>query len=382
MSYGIEVLNSAGETVFNSSNYVTLACFNGTVTGVDTNVTPTGSNVLTIPDYIFGDDQHAYQGDGVDHDVYTGTFVSGGTYTSNNQIATKAVANTLVIGNDVLVYADFPVFYTDKYQLRTTANAVISEINTTDRPPDVIGMGPYNVANSGDLLSDFDNAYFIITTYSDVSSYRVAGSTLNIQKYDTSYSSTPQVYARPVSSSYSGSFGMNVDGRTISIVDHTGNNNTFEVMVCNSAEAFGSITSTTAHYLAGQSSYGLRAVTDNTQKYSPLGTAQSLLTYDSATYPVKVILANGYEPPAAGTNDDESLGSLSTSTNKRFCLMDSTWRHKNDYISTTQYRVLYQWNSNNSISLIYRSSQATGDGYFDTITTNMPFAVVEFGDGV
>ena len=385
MSYGIEVFNSSGETVFDSTHPIQLAAYNSTVVGTDINVTATGSSLITLPDYLFGDDQHLFLGAGNDWDVYTGTMVSGGTYTNNRQIAVKAQPILVTIFGGSYAIANPPYAVGDETRLRTTAGTVIDQVDTTSGPGLAGGTYAFNVTSPGATLADFANAYFIVESDSvNMTSYRTSGTTLNLQMKNTSYFAYPQIWARPVSSSYSGRFAMKVDGRSVSIIDYTGNNNSFEIMVSVPGEVFGSITSTTAHHLTGNDAFGLTAVTDDQQQYTSAHPTETHVTYDSRTYPAKPIISLGAEGTTAGTNQTFTLGTLSSSTVKRWCLMDNTVYYKNVSASSfSVWTLQYNWTNNSSINLLWREGfvDSTGGSIFDTMVSKGLFSVAEFGDG-
>tara|TARA_R110000868_G_scaffold34278_3_gene123871 strand:- start:495 stop:773 length:279 start_codon:yes stop_codon:yes gene_type:complete len=91
-----------------------------------------------------------------------------------------------------------------------------------------------------------------------------------------------------------------------------------------------------------------------------------------------MILAKGYGGGTAGTNSSFSLGSLSSSSTKRWLRMDSCNAIK--LYGTTNWTAKYAWGSNNNISLAW----SVGGGGFtlsNTFATDLPFAVAEFGVG-
>ena len=241
------------------------------------------------------------------------------------------------------------------------------------------------------VASDFTNAYRIITLDGSVSNLRTSTGTRNFQALAT-YNAKPVIYARPLSNSYVGQFGLRmyngsgVVGRKVAIVDYTGNNNTFEIIIGNTAEEFGAITSS-AKYQAGTSAYGLQAFTANDQQYTPNSPVSQFTTYDSATMPAQIILADGYSGGTAGTASTYSLGSLSTSSTKRWCRMNATSRGKSFLSGSTPYhfwRGVYKWNSNNNILINWVEAESTGNGttvVFSNYGTELPYAVVEFGAG-
>jgi hypothetical protein len=370
MSYGIEVYDSVGATIFNSNNYVELAAFNGTVVGTDIGATPSGTNLLTLPDYLYGDDQHDYFGAGTNHDVHFSSPTP--SYANNNQIATEVANVTAIVifGVTLISYNPAPTG-----RFRTTGGTVISTIT---------GATLTNVAGTGNQISDYANAYWLVDTSASMTSYRVASQVLNSQELNTDYTTELAIYARPVSGSYNGHFKLlYTSGRTVAITDMTGNNNTFEIMVAMTAEHYGSINSTTAHKLAGNAAYGLQGFTENTEQYTPNHSTTSFTTFDSNTYMTKALLTKGYEGGTAGTNATQSLGSLSSSSNKRFCRMNSTlgFKQKNAVPQNEIWWVFYKWYSNNSIELWWRQG-GTGFAIENTMLSKAPYSVVEFGDGV
>ena len=162
-------------------------------------------------------------------------------------------------------------------------------------------------------------------------------------------------------------------------------------MVANSAEEFGSI-SNAAKQLGGATTYGVQCFTTYDQKYTPAHTAGPFTTYDSSTRPAAVILAKSYAGGTAGTAGTFSLGSLNSSTTKRWCRMGATELYKS-YLGSSPYKwwkAVYKWNSNHSISINWRAAETTGlpsgGTYttfvaFSTYASKFPYAVVEFGEG-
>lgn len=177
----------------------------------------------------------------------------------------------------------------------------------------------------------------------------------------TFYTHNPTIYARPVSSSYSGEFCLQVDSggsdpsdrynNRVRILDKASGSNTFEIVIAMPAKDWGGITGTKAHQ-SGTSSYGCEAYTAGGQKFHSASTAGQFLTYSSLGRPSKVSLAKGV---AAGGNSvsTTSLGSLTTSTTKRYCRMTGTQYGSVEYVSgvSSEYRQHYSWASNNSVSL-------------------------------
>ena len=373
MSYGMEVFNSAGETVFNTNDYVELASANFTIVGTDLDNAPGGTGLVSIPDYCFGDDVNDYLGSGTN---FQSKVISSSAYSTVYQMAIETDAYFLT---GVGWYASAGPAVDSKLFQYMYSNGFVTAVGA------VQGM-----SGDGSQEAHYANAYRIVTMTINVSNLRTSTGTRNFKTL-TNYIARPVVYARPLSSSYVGEFALRTLDRKIWIIDYTGGNNTFEVMVANSAEEFGSI-SNAAKQLGGATTYGVQCFTTYDQKYTPAHTAGPFTTYDSSTRPAAVILAKSYAGGTAGTAGTFSLGSLNSSTTKRWCRMGATELYKS-YLGSSPYKwwkAVYKWNSNHSISINWRAAETTGlpsgGTYttfvaFSTYASKFPYAVVEFGEG-
>ena len=328
MSYGIEVLDSDGSTVFNSTNYVEMASYYATVASGGT--------------------------------FYTPSWCTGGdkTYEGTSYSRTNSTSLTLAYTNNEMAFPQ--------------------------ESPEVILTGHKMVVGGVDyFVTGKTGSYQGLTYFSfDKSVAGIRGTSAARTFYEMEYYiARPVFYVRPLSASYSGVFAIVGGGESFTLLDYASGTNTFEVLVANSAEEWGSISDARpSKFLAGTTDYGLQGHTTLSYRYTPSQPLTSFTTYDSRTRPVKVILAKGWAGGTAGTASTFSLGSLSTSTTKRWCRMNSTVLAK--IIGNQNYwTAKYNWVSNNNISLSWTS----GGGNFSlstTYTTKAAFAVVEFGDGL
>ena len=381
MSHGMEVLNSVGETVFNTNElFCEIASASFTVVGTDYNVTPSGSGLVDIPARCFVDDVNFFPDSGVLVNNFNLKNVSSGTYTSVYQLAVKANILSFSFGGSTSYFTTPPTVGT---QVRS-GSTIIGIVTANSQMFHPVGPS----GSSGEYTqADYENSYVLSTIgTTNVTSYRGSEQQISVHS-KTAYLGSPHIYARPVSSSYVGNFGLLVTDDKMSIIDYTGGNNTFEIIVTNTAEEFGGMNGT-AKYLAGSSSYGLECLTAPDQQYTTFHPQASQTTFNSGSPIVQVILTKGLKPNTGGTNQDFSLGSLTTSTTKRWCRMDGCQYYKNSVNDQTYprdiWKMQYRWLSNNSISVQWRLSSQDADGtnIFDNYHSKQPFAVAQFGDGV
>ena len=381
MSYGAQILNSAGETVFDSEHFVELATASFTVVGTDYNTTASGTGLVSIPTRCFVDDVNIFTTPGRSFNLKS---ISSGSYQNVYQLAVKANTTSFTYEGTTYVNGSNP-FTGDR--IVTATSSTIGEVTAVSAIIDRTGPS----GSGGNYTqSDYTNAYYLVTIgTTNVSSYRSSSAQIYSQT-KTSYVGVPHVWVRPLSSSYSGDFGLQMySGNKISIVDYTNANNTFEVIVTNSAQEFGGIAGT-SKYLAGGITYGVKALTAADQKYTTSHPFEQHTTYDSGSYVVQILLAKALDhgPTNNGTSYSYSLGSLTTSSIKRWCRMDSTQYYANNTADSTYPRdikkMVYQWASNNSIQVKWRVAyqDSTGNSVFDNYTTKQPFAIAEFGAGV
>lgn len=347
MSYGMVVDNSLGERIFDTNNYVSLASAYYTTTNSQSPATKT-----SVPAYCRGDDQD------VDQPTVYWTNVAA-TYSSVFQMA----------------------FYeSDTGGYKSNEEAQLFRM---------VHNGVDYIFQSADftLYGTSPNQYRRWNFDQDVSSFRFPSASRTIIETDKYYA-LPLIYARPLSSGYTGQFAIWGDATGFWLQDYDLSNNlrangtnSFEIMICNSAEEFGGINNT-AKYTAGSSNYGVLCQTDDTMQYTPSSSLSSFTTFDSRARPAEIVLAVGWAGGTAGTATTYALGGLTSSSVKRWCLMNSTDQWK--FTGTNQeWNVKYKWLSNNDISLVWTSSQAAHLFIYteDALTSKAPFAVAEFGAG-
>jgi hypothetical protein len=385
----MEVFNSAGETVFNTNDYVELGSANFTITGTDLDNIPSNTGLVDIPDYCFGDDVNDYLGSGIN---YQSIVISSSGYSTVYEMAVRVttIYNTFFA---MFMSTSGPAVGDKLFQYMYTNGLVTAANNTglvNSSTMNSASSGVYGVTGDGSQVSHYANAYRVVTMSINVSSLRTSTGTRNFKKL-TTYAAKPVVYARPLSSSYVGEFALRTLNRKIWIIDYTGGNNTFEVIIANSAEEWGSI-SNASRQLGGAQTYGVRCFTSHDQKYTPVHTAGPFLTYDSSTRPAQIMLVKGYAGGTPGTTATFSLGSLNSSTTKRWCRMGPTELYKSNMQSSPYrwWKAVYKWNSNHNISVNWRAAETTGIPYGGTYTTfvafatyasKFPYAVAEFGEG-
>lgn len=379
MAYGIEVLDSNNKTVFNSNNFCELIAYKATV--VD-------GSWLAIPGWCYGQDQDvAGTNISVANKTTSAMTASGGQYANVYQIAFPYNGTAA---------QDYNNYKWDQY------NVGIQYLSEG---------ASYGITYSGTYPNGsfvYTNAYRIYTTTADVSSLRSSTSNRTLTPY-TKYEFQPVIYARPQSGSYNGDFCMQTSSmplvnagsinrndrynRVIRILDKASGNNTFEIVVAMPAKDWGGVSGTKAHQ-AGTSAYGIEAFTAGSQQFHSGSTAGQFTTYSTLGRPSKVLLAKGVGP---GSNSvaTTSIGSLTSSSTKRYCRMTSTQYGHVETVSgtTAEYRQHYDWASNNSIGLkwtnIATASSPAHFSYsgrstiiFDNYLGKQLFAIVDFGLGM
>jgi len=363
MAYGIEVFDSNGKTVFNTENYVEMIAYKATV--VD-------GAWLLIPGWCYGQNQDVAGSSSSITNIAVSTMTaSGGGYTNNFEIAFPTSAGNLV-GRKW-----------DQYMVGSQ----------------------FLISIRGTYYNNGGTAYYIYNTTRDVSALRTSTAGRTVIPY-TYYEHIPTIYARPQSSSYSGDFVLETGeattsemvstdryNRKIRILDKASGTNTFEILVAMPAKDWGGITGTKAHQ-AGTATYGLEALTAGGQQFHSGSTAGQFTTYNSLGRPSKVLLAKGVDH-GSNSVSTTSLGSLTTSSTKRYCRMTGTQYGHNEYVSgsTKEYRQHYSWASNNSISLKWTNiATATNPAHifysglstivFDNYDGKQLFAIADFGLGM
>lgn len=369
MSYGIKVYDSLGATMFDSEHLVEMTAHYFTCKG----------NVAfpAIPDWVGGSDSrtqigssYTRQQQNVSYSAYSWPSGQGGT------------SNFYGVGSNYLAF-DYDA----------TPFPAVGQVMT-------IGSNEYKVIGSPTLanhtISGYDSNGFPIVNYSnathyipfdqDMTSFRNSTANRTFRTYEyPNYFQT--LWVRPLSSSYSGYFGWaHVGGNLtnpLSIYDSTGSTtNTFEVYVTVTAAGWGAIADTRPKFLAGSTTNGIICQTDQTGRHTPSGPLVQMTTMDSRTRFAQVKLAKSWAGGTDYSNTTFSLGSLSSSSTKRWVRIDSTRFIKiGGGYPIPRYSAKYQWNSNNSISVVWNSN---GGGQFslqDSYVTELPFIVAEFGVG-
>ena len=366
MSYGIKVLDPNNATIFNSNNPALLAAHYFTCKG---NVA-----LPLIPEWVTGSDSrtqigssYTRQQQNVSYSAYSWPSGLGGTTTFHG-----VGSNYLAFDYDITPFpAAGQVMTIGSNEYKVTGSPTLANHTFT---------GGYDIY--GFPILDYSNATHYIPFNQDMTSLRNSTANRTFKTYEyPNYGFN--LYVRPYSSSYSGIIGYGHIGNLttpLGILDSTGStNNTFEVMVTVSGEAWGAISEDrTAKYLSGSTDYGISCVTGATERHTPNGPLVPFTTYDTRTRIAKIILAKGYGGGTAGTNSNFSLGSLSASSTKRWVRLDSCLFNKQNAL--VNWTGKYNWQSNNNISVAWRQY----GGRFSlqsNFVTNLPYGVAEFGAG-
>ena len=365
MAYGIKILNIDGGTIFNSTNYVELGAHTGTVNSYVSGASGTKFN---IPDYCWGMDQK----------------VSLGTVSRQRRHQYTAYNNVYQIALYINISDVLKNYDTINYGGSDNSATVVSADATTFNP----SSGVY---------------YKVFTMSEDMSGIRTTSgsSTIALSEYKTY---NPSIYIRPTSSSYSGRFWATLRRHTalvgnptsdwvagdrlnyyLTVHDSASGSNQFEVMVALPSYVWGGISGTKAH-TSGTSGYGLQALSTTGQKHTPSGTAGQFTTFDSRGRPSKIILTEKVALPNKQVTN-ASMGSLVTSTTKRWCRMNGTELYLYDHLTSpvSHWHWMYKWDSNNSISLQLNNDVLSGHtnyGFTNTLKTPHFFAVANFGLGL
>lgn len=364
MSYGIQVYDGGGATMFDSDNLVEMGAYYFTCTG--------NTALPDIPNWVSGfDSKHQIGSDftRTQQNVSYSSYTYGGGATFNG------------VGDNYLAFDYDASPYPAVGQIMTIGSNEYSVIGSPTTSNHIYNYGTAN------FYIDYTNATHYIPFDQDMTSLRNSTASRTFGTYEIpSYTTT--LWVRPYSSSYSGSFGLaHVNGsllNPIGIYDSTGSTtNTFEVMVTVSAAGWGAIDDTRPKFLAGESTYGINCRTGANKRHTPNSPLTQFTTYDSRTRFGQIVLSKGWGGGTSSSNTTFSLGSLSNSSKKRWVRIDATKYIKIGSSGSSQvfYSSKYQWNSNNSISLVWNTN---GGGQFalqDTYVTDLPYAVAEFGVG-
>ena len=367
MSYGIKVYDSLGATMFDSDNLVEMTAHYFTCKG----------NVAfpAIPDWVGGSDSrtqigssYTRQQQNVSYSAYSWPSGRGGT------------TNFYGVGSSYLAFDYDATPYPAPGQVMIIGG---NEYKVTG-PPTLANQTSSLDSNNYPIFN-YSNARHYIPFDQDMTSFRNSTATRTFKTYEyPNYEYS--IYVRPLSASYSGQFGWAHVGANLMnpmmIYDSTGSTtNTFEVMVASSAKAWGAIADTrTAKFLGGMSNYAIACQTGQIERHTPSGPLVSTTTFDSRTRIAKMILAKGWGGGTDYSNSSFSLGSLSASSTKRWARLDST-----QFVKLGPYpqrwSAKYQWNSNNSISIVWNSNGGGRFSLSDSYVTELPFIVAEFGVG-
>lgn len=364
MSYGIEVINKAGATLFDASRYVEIAAYTTTVNG---------NTQLSIPDWCFGTDQTVTAG------TYTHAKVTNATYTHNNQIAIKV-------------------------------NDTGGTARSYDVPSTIAGSRVHVVSAQ---VGSGSSAYKLYTLSSNMTSIRnTAGNVTVVDKRYTPIQ--PAFYAKPTSTNsntnkyfflktgrrfptQSGHSFSSILNNFIEIGDQDGSGTStatnYTVIVALPAYAWGGITGTKAH-TAGSDGYGMSVFTQGGFRHHPLQTSgEPFLTYDSrgrvGTPRSQRTMLGGTSltavTPNVGTNMSGGM-SATLGSASRFFRLNGTQYYK---VDTSSYPTYYHWSymcnyiGNSPAFISWRKrNKAAPVTITDTLKSRQFFCYSEFGEGI
>lgn len=390
MSYGAVVQNSTGGTIFDSTHPLEFGVATGTVTA---NVT-TAAGYYSVPDYCYGHNGYDYNSSNV------GTIQEDSSYS----YPSGAVNRLYFVQQDTAA---------DKYTYFNVGNAYYGS------------SGAYYIDFTTDMTSFRNTGSSFARNNLNTTTHTVPGlPTFTAKK---THISEFTVYARPTSSSYSGSFRLVLEqhlgsgfydgisgitdkfpassgnrrhGWTVAVRDHNNTNATFEIMIVNnSGEDYTSISESSnfdTHHLTGSTPYGIQTFTDDDETFnirSGSANEQSMILFDSRSLPAQVIIAKGVQPTINHSLSPQAhtIGSLSSSSTKRWCRMNATGLWSTDRVIvnnsfTREWNMHYKWTDNNTISLEWRHHDLTTTWSpfkrVNSFLSKHPFTVVEFGEGI
>lgn len=420
--YGISVKDVDGDVIATTDQYTKFAFEFGTVVGMDTNTIVRSASVFNAqhlngtyntiirPQFYQYDTARDYVPSSFVYDVAYSTYAA--TY------SVSCVQMSLSLLTTINSYAG------PKYNAAfKTGEVGIGHLQTSNSNTVILRT----VFNASDTSENYDVFHFNkCVDYAVGTSYNfTARRRLGVVPPD-GYIGGLEIWARPQSASYSGQFclyfGIGVRKRygglenfppvsgqlplngdytyanAFAILDLTGGNNTFEVALVDSGYVVGYYEGAQS---SGSSNYGFEIYSQSvlqivlTESVFPLSNSvistTEALNFSSALRPLRFIASKGVPDSSVswGTQTDFTLGTIPTSTTKRWVRMTDTlaWKRGGGFGSETEYRMTYNWASNNNISLRWReANDAMGDTYGLVQTGRYEydklFAIAEFGDGL
>jgi len=415
MSYGAEVFDSSGRTVFNTTHPCELTIWSGEITTATQSAGSYGgggggvSPHKPLPDYCFGFDN-----------AVLGTTVTRATLASVPTATTPAAGWTASPGftgtladNQLIM----PYVSAADYVAGPGSKLVYGYLLSY-----FVSGQTYGIHFQG-YTFDYQYAYTVWTMRTDVST--INSTVLNTSVTPiTTKDTAPTVWIRPKSSSYQGAFGMllgdyeraygfssyTVPYPTVSLdnmyynrglvmfTDQTGSN-IFEVKLTVPASDWGTVLSSrTLKFAAGGSTtHGLESYTAGGFQHHTASTAEQWTTFSTRTRPAKIYSAVGLVPRttiSAATTTMINVAANSTyDTDKNYCRMNGAATVVNlpttvaGTSGTHCYTYQYQWTANYSISASWKMYQFQGTGtihsptiLFDTYGSKQLYAIADFGE--
>ena len=415
MSYGIEVFDSSGRTVFNSTHPTELTIWSGEITTATQASAYGGGGVSDhkpIPDYCFGFDNAVF-----------GTTVTRATLASTPTPTTPAAGwygginytGTLKDYQIIMPYVSAADQAARQYS-RLKYGYLFSYFES----------GQVYAIHSQGYTFDYQYAYTVWNMSSDVST--INSTVLNTEVTPvTTKDTTPTIWVRPKSSSFQGQFGTMVgdfvrgyglislaassprytvpvsttatdnlryNRGLMMFTDQTGSN-IFEVKLTVPASDWGTaLSSRTLKYDAGgASTYALESYTAGGFQHHSASTAEQWTTFSTLTRPAKVYSAVGLVPHSSSGNTSTTMINVANNstydTNKNYCRMNGSAVFKNYSTGSLKhaYTYQYQWWANRSIASVWKKYNYVGVGnthspniLFDTYGSKQLYAIAEFGE--
>lgn len=423
--YGISVKDVDGDVVATTDKYTKFAFEFGTVTGMDTNQIVRSASVFNA--------QH-----------FNGNYSTQGSQFYQYDIRRDRLGADFVYD---VAYSTFAATYSASC-VQASAST-INNINSNPYPKyngvfRTGQIGPQHLLNSGSATAvtrnmfnntDSSEAYDVFTFNKSVNFAVGTAYTFTARRQlgaipPENFIGGLEIWARPQSASYSGQFCLYIGvGRglqnvfstssenfppksgvlplntgnytypnSFTILDLTGGNNVFEVALVDSAYNVGYYINAQS---SGSSNYGFEIFSQSsteialTETFFPFtySSIQTVATtnFTSASRPLRFIASKGVPDSSVswGAQTDFTIGTLPTSSTKRWVRMTDTlaWKRGGNFGSETEYRMTYNWASNNNISLRWRLANDAMNDPYGIIQTgryeyDKLFAIAEFGDGL
>jgi hypothetical protein len=437
MSYGAEVIDSAGRTIFDSEHAAETIIYR-VLTTTSTNLSnasnSSGNNysgghspVVNLPDTLFGWDNHlayptpfyrtnyssvpqvtAPSGSSVNYNHYSSLDLTGRVIMPYNSGWDNLVGARIIYGQSGQIVASYfaKMYTSDLGYFRGSAIAGI-------------------ITNDSTGVEDYSQAYVVWEMRGNVSAMSNTSGSRYIQ-YVSTKKVTPTIWVRPTSNSFQGTFST-LSGRDgsfqnheeVSAYDHTEHEWTnlpttsfrydeavmiftdqvgthqFEIVVTVSCNDWGTATNSSKYAAGGSTTHGLEVYTEGGQKHHVSSTPEQWITYTTLSRPAKVYSTKGLGPAAINTFPAHTMinTSAALTPNKNYCRMNGTARGELYQVGGTFSGYTYKWFSNHRIKCKWKALsfyglasgtyvQSTPLAFAGTYHNEQMFAIADFGEGM